>query len=53
MLVLTTIVNLEILQALFNSITCTAVTHSEMGSSVKVSLALMENLLHGSVCGAQ
>ena len=48
-LVTTTTVSLAIQQTHSLTISSSAAIHSGMGSSVKVSVAVMENLLHGSV----
>ena len=49
LLEITTTVNREIQQTHILVSTCTPLTLSGMASSVKASVAVMENLLHGSV----
>ena len=49
----TTTVSQAIQQANIRLIICTLLTHSGMASSVKASVAVMENLLHGSVWSYQ
>ena len=51
--VITTTVNQTIQQTHTLEITCILMTHSGMASSVKVSVAAMESLLHGSVWSYQ